>query len=145
MDPQATRKATKKLRALGIGVTKPRLLILDYLDKNHTHPTVDTIYNDLHVIHPKLSRTTVYNNATTLAQCGAIQLLSIDPSRVNLDGVVEPHAHFLCRECGRIFDLPLEATDPQSAALAASREGHMVETAQVYFKGICRDCQFEDF
>lgn len=141
MDPITEKLVTKRLRSMGVGVTKPRLLIIDYLDKHHTHPSVDEIYTALQAQHPKLSRTTIYNNVTTLASCGAIKMLSIDPSRINLDGDTHPHAHFHCRECGRIFDLPLQETDPASVTLWAGQEGHDVEEAQVYLRGICKVCR----
>lgn len=141
MDTKDSMYATQRLRDFGIGVTQPRIMILDYLDKHRTHPTVDTIYNDLHAEHPSLSRTTVYNNVQTLAHCGALQMLSIDQSHINVDGDTTPHAHLLCTECGKIYDLPLQGTLKEEAdEHSFTIEGHNIAEIHQYFKGVCVEC-----
>lgn len=140
METADTLYATQRLRDLKVGVTQPRLLILDYLDKHRTHPTVDTIYNDLHEHYPSLSRTTVYNNVQTLARCGAIQMLSIDQTHINVDGDTSPHAHLLCRECGQIVDLPLQGQLIGDDDATMAINGHQITEVHQYYRGVCSEC-----
>ena len=44
-----------------IRLSHQRLLILNYLVLNHTHPTAEKIYRDLKEIDPVISQATVYN------------------------------------------------------------------------------------
>ena len=102
------KSSYKLLRDKHVGVTKPRMAIIDYLDKHRTHPTVDVIYRDLVREIPTLSRTTIYNVAKKLAESGIIQLLSIDDEKIHLDGDITPHAHFYCNKCGMVYDLEIQ-------------------------------------
>lgn len=131
----------ERLRKSGIGVTLPRIVILDYLMEHRTHPSVDTIFNDLHHSFPKLSRTTVYNTVRILTNNKLAQMITIDNERICIDGDITPHAHLLCRICGKIVDIPLtesSGTEGQSAQFTA--DGNKIEEEHRYYKGICKSC-----
>lgn len=130
-----------RLKEFGLGITQPRIDILSYLMENHIHPTVDTIYSELVKIHPGLSRTTVYNTVQTLTKCGALRTLCIDDAHVNIDENTRPHAHLLCRECGRIIDLPLKGISEEKAAHPFSMDGNMIEEVHQYYRGVCQECR----
>lgn len=99
--------ALNTLLEYGIHPSVQRIAIMDYLQKHHTHPTVDEVYVALHKEIPTLSKTTVYNTLKLFAEQGAAQMLTIDERKVCFDGVVTPHVHFLCKTCGKVFDFPL--------------------------------------
>jgi Fur family peroxide stress response transcriptional regulator len=124
------------LRDKHIGVTKPRMAIIDYLDKHRIHPTVDMIYKDLVCEIPTLSRTTIYNVAKKLAECGVIQLLTIDEDKIHLDGDMRPHAHFYCNKCGNVYDLDIQNVYLKNRSI----KEHKVEQIHLYYKGICNEC-----
>lgn len=132
--------AREKLKSMGVSVTQPRVEILDFLMTHHIHPTVDTIYNELLKTDPGLSRTTVYNTVQLLTRHGLLTSLNIDDTHVNLDGNTTPHAHLLCRVCGKIVDLPLTGISAEQAAGTFGMEGNMVEEVHQYYKGVCKDC-----
>lgn len=132
--------AREKLKSMGVSVTQPRVEILDFLMTHHIHPTVDTIYNELLKTDPGLSRTTVYNTVQLLTRHGLLTSLNIDDTHVNLDGNTTPHAHLLCRVCGKIVDLPLTGISAEQAASPFGMEGNMVEEVHQYYKGVCKDC-----
>lgn len=132
--------AREKLKSVGVSVTQPRVEILDFLMTHHIHPTVDTIYNELLKTDPGLSRTTVYNTVQLLTRHGLLTSLNIDDTHVNLDGNTTPHAHLLCRVCGKIVDLPLTGISAEQAAGTFGMEGNMVEEVHQYYKGVCKDC-----
>ena len=116
-----------------------RMAIMDYLMAHCTHPTVEEIYSALSPTMPTLSKTTVYNTLKLLTDQGAVRMLSIDERFTCYDTRTDPHAHFLCRKCGQVYDLPLP-TGPVKVAAAVS-EGHDVEEIHYYYKGVCKQCR----
>ena len=85
-----------------------RMAVMEYLMTHFTHPSVDEIYTALSPKYPTLSRTTVYNTLKLFVEQGAAQMLTIDEKMTCFDGDVSHHAHFLCKRCGKIYDLPLK-------------------------------------
>ena len=119
-------------------VLDERLAVMDYLRKHKTHPTADDIYVHLLKEIPTLSKTTVYNTLRLLVEHGAARMLTIDERNVCFDAMVEPHAHFLCTTCGRVYDLP---TDEVSVAPVGDLPGgHKAVEADLYYRGTCCHC-----
>ena len=83
-----------------------RIAIMDYLLAHKTHPSIDEIYLALCKDIPTLSKTTVYNTLKLFVEHGAALMLTIDEKNACFDGDTSLHAHFLCKKCGKIFDLP---------------------------------------
>ena len=115
-----------------------RIAIMDYLITHRTHPSADEIYEKLSIGMPTLSKTTVYNTLKLFASNGAAQMITIDEHQVNFDADTSTHAHFLCKQCGKIYDLSLPelATMPDMQKI----EGHLVKEISYFYKGICKDC-----
>ena len=113
-----------------------RLKILEYLDKNRVHPTVDNIYAALIKTVPTISKTTIYNTLKLFIDNGLVSDLTISGYDVRYDGEVKPHSHFLCKECGEVFDVE-ELNCPH---LKKGVEGHKIEEIHLYFKGVCESC-----
>jgi Fur family transcriptional regulator, peroxide stress response regulator len=65
--------------------------------------------------------------------------LTIDERRVCYDGDMHPHVHFLCERCGKVIDL----FDEPVPVLTQAREvsGNLVIDTQLYYRGICAECQ----
>lgn len=135
-----TNNALNTLLDYGIHPSVQRIAIMDYLLKHHTHPTVDEVYVALHKEIPTLSKTTVYNTLRLFSEHGAAQMLTIDERKVCFDGDVAPHAHFMCKKCGQVFDFHLDETLLQTVRPKVS-EGFEIDEAHLYFKGVCKSCQ----
>ena len=116
-----------------------RLAIMDYLLTHRTHPTIDEIYLALCNEIPTLSKTTVYNTLKLFVENGLAQMLTIDERNVCYDGDLSLHAHFLCKQCNKIFDMPASAEDLQVKAMR--NDGFQVEEVHQYYKGVCPACQ----
>ncbi|MDR2801873.1 MAG: transcriptional repressor [Prevotellaceae bacterium] len=127
-----------RLQEHGIKPSLQRIAIMEYLVKNYTHPTADTIFNKLYPSIPTLSKTTVYNTLKLLAQQGAINEITIDEKNVRYDADISPHAHFRCKHCGSVFDLPLKNL---SSIAAKTINGFVVTESQLYCKGYCKKCK----
>ena len=132
----------KRLQNHNIKPSVQRIAIMTYLMEHRTHPTVDEIYTALAPSIPTLSKTTVYNTLKLLSEQGAAQTLTIDERNTCYDADTTPHAHFLCRYCGHIYDLK----SPEAVKKVESLEmdGHQVTEVHYYYKGICKNCLRKD-
>lgn len=128
----------KILQAHDIKPSMQRISIMNYLMEHRTHPTVDEIYTSLSPSMPTLSKTTVYNTLKLLTEHGAVQTLTIDEKNTCYDIYTEPHAHFLCKRCGKVYDIMYNNTMNNKENL--SIEGYEVQEVHYYYKGICKQC-----
>ena len=124
----------------GIKPSVQRLAVMEYLKTHCTHPTADEIFSALSPKMPTLSRTTVYNTLRLLASRGAVLSLDIDGKNTRFDGDTRPHAHWLCRGCGAVRDLPLPV---DSRSLTVRFEKGTVDEVQLYYKGYCENCRMQ--
>ena len=125
------------MRKLGLVPTIQRLVVLEFLENNHTHPTAEEVYQGVRNQFPSLAKATVYNVLDALKKAGGIQELTIAREAARYDYNPDPHPHFLCRICGNLYDVDL----PCSIRPGDKIGGHLVEVAQVYLYGICAQCQ----
>ena len=115
-----------------------RIAVMEYLRNHRTHPTADEIYVNVLNDIPTLSKTTVYNTLRLLVEHRAARMLTIDEHNVCFDAEVEPHAHFLCTSCGRVYDLPtVEVAGVTTGMLPG---GHKAVDADIYYRGTCCQC-----
>lgn len=128
-----------RLQAHNIKPSMQRIAIMGYLMEHRTHPTVDEIYTALAPQIPTLSKTTVYNTLKLLSEQGAIQMLTIDEHNTCYDADTSAHAHFLCRQCSRVYDLPLDSETCKQ--LSPPAHGHDVQEVHLYYRGICKACK----
>lgn len=134
-------EALERLSISGIRPSAQRLAIMEYLLAHRTHPTVEDVYNGLCDKISTLSRTTVYNTLRMFSECHVAQMITIDDHRVCYDGDISPHVHFFCRKCGRVFDMMEE--EAPTLSVPVEIDGHLIEEQQLYYKGLCRDCNGE--
>ncbi len=120
----------------GINPSFQRLKIYEYLKKADFHPTVDNIYNELIKIIPTISKTTIYNTLKLFVEKGIAQTLTIDENEVRYDCNTEPHAHFKCIKCGRVYDVMLSNVDFNYDYV----DGHKVLDCHIYLRGVCKNC-----
>ena len=125
------------LESNDINPSVQRVAIMQYMLEHFTHPTVDQIYSDLLPSMPTLSKATVYNTLKLFVDKKAVKSLFIDERNVRYDAVTKLHAHFKCKQCGAISDVPLEETDLPK--FRGNSDLAPVET-QIYFMGTCQKC-----
>ncbi|KAA3620230.1 MAG: transcriptional repressor [Calditrichaeota bacterium] len=124
------------LEAKGVKPSFQRISVLKYLLQENNHPSVDTIYKNLVSQIPTLSRTTVYNTLKLLSEKEVISTLSISNTDLRFDFVGEPHDHFQCNTCGKIYDI-YEISDFSELKTV---DGHQVQEMQLHLKGTCNRC-----
>lgn len=125
------------LRKHDIKPSPQRVAIMHYLLEHPTHPTIEQIFLDLLPEMPTLSKTTVYNTLKLLHDKKAVLAITIDEKNVRYDGFTSAHAHFKCKRCGIIHDIPLDKTDIPSCR---ENSDFISEETQVYFLGTCKNC-----
>ncbi|MGL4853046.1 MAG: Fur family transcriptional regulator [Phocaeicola sp.] len=115
-----------------------RLAIMDYLLTHKTHPSVDEIYCNLSDEIPTLSKTTVYNTLKLFVEQGAALMLTIEEKNTCFDGDTSQHSHFLCKRCGKIYDMHPEGETKQNEVVTS--KGFLIQETHQYYKGICPHC-----
>lgn len=119
--------------------SKQRNAILDYLHSTTSHPTADTVYENVRKTIPNISLGTVYRNLNLLADAGEILRLTCGGGSDRYDGCTKPHYHFLCRECGSVSDLEMDSLAHIDVIAGAGYQGK-VEGHVAYFYGVCPVC-----
>ena len=135
-------KAYDILLAHQVKPSMQRIAIMEFLMEHKTHPSAEDVYAALSDSMPTLSKTTVYNTLRLFADHGAALMLTIDDKNVNFDADTSQHAHFLCKKCGHIYDFHTPVGMNKMKELRS--EGHMVEEAHTYYKGVCKECKNKD-
>lgn len=122
----------------GIKPSQQRIAVMDYLINHRIHPSVEEIYAALHNDYPTLSKTTVYNTLRILVENGAAQMLTIDERHVCYDAEIENHAHLLCKQCGKVIDIPLPATG--NMGNIHFPKGAVIDNMYLFYRGLCPEC-----
>jgi Fe2+ or Zn2+ uptake regulation protein len=132
----APKKRMERLRDVGIGPTVQRMAILEFLERTTSHPTADEVYSEIQEAYPTIARATVYNTLDALTKAGMILKLNVDPTVARYDADLGPHAHFRCRVCNKVYDIPVRGKQ----TLIKETDGHLVESVLTYAYGVCADC-----
>ena len=136
LDSADKMELLKRLTEVGIRPSAQRLEILGFISSCKSHPTADEIYACVHRNNPTLSRTTVFSTVRLFAEKGIVNDINISSDSTRYDSTqYKPHAHFVCRECGEIYDIPIDIS-----ALTCP-DDFVYDNVNVYFKGICPSCQ----
>lgn len=127
-------------RDIGLKLTPQRLIILDYLQGNRSHPSAEDIYRAVHDKFPTMSLATVYSTLAALKEKGYIIELSVDPDKKRYDPETQPHNHLICIACKRIVDVNGEC---RLALPEDERQDFVVLESHVEFYGLCPECKQE--
>lgn len=127
-----------QVQATGLRPTRPRLLVLQAFRDQHTHLSADAIVTTLREQGTPLPRASVYNSISALVTHGLLMLTDVGPGRTLYEYMEHWHHHFICQSCGLILDVP--CVIGESPCLLPDQIDAEVISAQVIFRGFCRDC-----
>lgn len=120
-------------------MTRQRRVILEELRKDNSHPTADTLYEQVRKRLPRISLGTVYRNLEILSALGEIQTLELSGSQKRYDGIPQKHYHIRCIRCEQVDDAPIaplnSLEDELYGATVYTIMGHRLE-----FIGLCPEC-----
>lgn len=128
--------AAQTLRARGLRVTPQRRAILAaFRGSSAEHLSADEVHGHASRALPDLGRGTVYATLAEFTETGLLSAVGT-PEPVRYETNTSPHAHFRCRVCLRLFDLPEDRRDPSQI----HAPGFRVERIEVRAEGVCADC-----
>lgn len=135
---QSVEELVEEIRGSGGRVTPQRVAVLEAISSSKTHPTVDDVYDKVVKKQSSLSRKTVYQIVYDLADLGAINLVDVGTGQLRVDPTVEAaHDHFVCSQCKAVIDI---MRNSQPAIRKDISQLGKVESIDVVYRGICRDC-----
>ncbi len=119
--------------------SKQRETMMRILRGSKTHPTAQEIYAEMRKNDPKISLGTVYRNLAQLTEKGSVVRIDTKHECVHYDGCTDPHYHFICDSCGKVYDLDIEPIDMDKRVeedFDCKVSGH-----SLIFYGICSSCR----
>jgi len=129
------------LKQSGRRITDQRRIICEYLANCRTHPTASRIYAELAVVHPEISRATVYNTLNALQDLGALVEISFGDGHVHYETNADPHVNLVCLRCHRIVDVPIKSPLESEEGAAWRQTGFWPVTVKMEVYGFCAECQ----
>lgn len=121
--------------------SKKRQAILDCLKSTTEHPSAEWVYERLKTAYPNLSLATVYRNLAQLKEAGLIRSMGTVLGEERFDARIAPHSHAVCTVCGKIVDVEDVSLPAQTVEAVQTATGFSVETSDLQFTGVCRECR----
>jgi Fe2+ or Zn2+ uptake regulation protein len=113
-------------------------VVWEVIKDDHSHPTADQVYAKVRRRLPSMSLATVYRNLQKLVAEEKLQILMLGRSQ-RFDPLTKRHQHFICEQCGRVFDVLVDREDDIRPAKLPHPE-FKVSSHQLAFYGACKQC-----
>lgn len=120
--------------------SKKRQAVLAALCASKEHPTAEMLYNKLKADFPELSLGTVYRNLSVLVEDGSVITIGKVDGQERYDAITAPHAHFICRGCGRVFDLDVPVSVDALCGEIDRSSGFRCDSISLSIDGLCNAC-----
>ena len=115
-------------------ITPQRLAILKELDTKG-HASIEEIYETVKEMFPSISLATIYKNINALKEDGIISEICLHQKpKFEIDK--SPHAHFICKKCGSVEDIPFEDIIKNDFD-----KKYPESKKELYIYGICEKCK----
>jgi Fe2+ or Zn2+ uptake regulation protein/O6-methylguanine-DNA--protein-cysteine methyltransferase len=125
------------LRRHQLRVTPQRRAILNaFRGTTDEHLSAEEVLSRASQAVPEIGRGTVYATLAELAELGLLGSVG-NPEPVRYETNVEPHDHFRCRLCLRLFDVELGG---RGLLETRTLPGYSIEAVAVHGEGICAQC-----
>jgi Fur family peroxide stress response transcriptional regulator len=128
-----------RIRGAGLKATPQRLAIYGSLMRTTTHPTIESVHQDVLPLLPALPLGTVYKTVESLEEAGLVLEVSLPGNAKRYDANVEPHHHLVCTSCHRVTDFRDDALDALRPRIRWN--GFRPAHVKVQVHGTCPDCQ----
>jgi len=131
----------KQLRDQGFRLTPQREMVLSVMHEIEGHATAEEIYERVHALSSSVDISTVYRTLELLGKFGLVAGVELEDGqrRYELIGVHGPHAHLVCRSCGKLIGV--EETEMQFL-IERMREKHgfHADVEHLSIPGMCLEC-----
>jgi Fe2+ or Zn2+ uptake regulation protein len=125
----------------GLRLTPQRDVLLHVLSETVGHPTADDLVHKVRAVLPSVSHATVYRNVQELVRAGLIGTLERAGGAVQFEVNPEEHHHFVCRGCGRVWDVYLERLGVRMDRRRSPLSGFQIDRREVQLHGLCARCR----
>ena len=115
-----------------------RDIIYKSISRVYTHPTAAEVFTMVQLQIENISLGTVYRNLAQLTKEHMILEININGIS-HYDGNLDPHQHFVCNECGSIFDCHTQ-NDWNVDNIKETNEFN-VQEIDIIFSGLCHQCK----
>lgn len=128
------------IRRAGLKVTMPRLAVLRALG-SAPHSAAEVLYATVRKELPGTSLQAVYGVLSAFADAGLVRRIEPAGSAARYElRVGDNHHHLVCSRCLAVADVDC-AIGASPCLAPADTAGFLVETVEVTFWGLCRDCK----
>ena len=125
---------TTALDHAGQRATPQRETVFGVLLGQRDHPTADEVYARTKSRLPTISMATVYNCLEALVSSGLVKQVNIEREPTRYCPNLAPHAHFHCRETGRVYDVPVPDRMMKDLATVLP-EKYSADSVELVFRG----------
>jgi len=125
----------------GLRLTPQREVLLRVLSEVMGHPTADEMVQRVREVLPTVSHATVYRNLQELVREGLIGTLEVAGTALQFEVNPDDHHHFVCHECGHVWDVYLSSLDVRINRRRTELEGFHVDRRDVQLHGVCANCR----
>lgn len=119
----------------GGNFSSKRELIYTTLCSTKTHPSAKWVYEQLKEEYPDLSLGTVYRNIALFKDKGMALPVANVLGEERLDGDTSPHAHLVCKCCGKIEDVEMPTLTEKGGT-----DDFKTDFVSVTYFGLCKNC-----
>lgn len=139
---ELTKELINRSKRYGVKVTTQRILIFQELAK-HTkeHPSAEELFEHLKDKVYGLSLSTVYRSLATFEELGLARRIPTPDGKTHYEIANEPHGHFICRNCGKIYDIENIKAADESLKTALKEQGYETDICNYICYGVCPNCQ----
>lgn len=131
----------QQLREQGFRLTPQREMVLSVLHEIEGFATAEEIYERVSAISSSVDISTVYRTLELLQDFHMVA--SVDPGdgqrRYELLGLHGHHLHLVCRSCGEIIGVELDAIEPFADRMK-KEQGFELAVEHLSMSGLCRAC-----
>ena len=131
-------------------VTNQRIEILKEVASSTSHPDAEAIFEAVKSKLPNISIDTVYRTLASLEDLNMIfrvdnqdlnMIFRVDNQlpKARFDADKTPHHHFICTQCGEVFDVFISEQDKIKIPQQAFELG-TIKDANLQIRGVCNKC-----
>jgi Fe2+ or Zn2+ uptake regulation protein len=135
----APRDPGAALRERGYRVTPQRLAVHASLIELGRHVTAERLLAAVSERVPGVSLPTVYSALEALEDAGLVRRVAAGRGPALYDAGAPDHHHLVCRRCGAVEDLEVDAELGELMSAAGDR-GFSPDRAEVVVHGLCASC-----